>query len=217
MKLEIDSYDIDYHFASPVFRYSKPEFLNSVRPVFREYINRVSHEKNPNDPYPGIMTELISKDERIEDFLKYVSDISWDVLNKQGYNMDMFYTDASDMWGQFHPQFSSMEKHSHGYGSLLSGFYFLETPDNSSTMYIHDPRAVKVHSDLPMRDSNALTLAHTSVFYNPKPGDLIFTNSWLEHSFSRNASLQPYNFIHIHVRVVSRQNNLCEKDGPVIV
>ena len=217
MKLEIDSYDIDHHFASPVFRYNKPEFLNSVRPVFQEYINRIKHEKYPSDPYPGIMTEILSKDERIEDFLKYVSDISWDVLNKQGYNMDMFYTDASEMWGQFHPRTSSMEKHSHGLGTYLSGFYFLETPEDSSTMFIHDPRSVKIHSDLPIRDGNELTFAHPSVYYNPSPGDLIFTNSWLEHSFSRNASHQPYTFIHMNVKVVSRQNYVCNVQEPVII
>ena len=217
MELEIDNFDIDYHFASPVFRYSKPEFLNSVNMVFNEYINNVRRDKNPNDPYPGIMTELISKDERIEDFLKYVSDITWDVLNKQGYNMDLFYTDASEMWGQYHPRTSSMEKHSHGHGTYLTGFYFLDTPDDSSTMFIHDPRSVKVHSGLPTRDGADLTLAHNYVFYKPKQGDLIFTNSWLEHSFTRNASNYPYKFIHINIKVVPRQNISSEGATPIVV
>jgi len=121
------------------------------------------------------------------------------------------------MWGQYHPYSSSMEKHSHGYGAHLTGFYFLDTPDDSSTMYIHDPRSVKVHSDLPIRESLDLTLAHSTVYYTPKPGDLVFTNSWLEHSFTRNASKQPYNFIHINVSVVPRQNALCNMDEPIVV
>ena len=128
MALEINNFNVDYHFATPIFRYSKPEFLESVKTVFNEYINKIKHEKDTNDPYPGIMTELLSGDERVEEFLKYVSDISWDVLNKQGYNMDLFYTDASEMWGQYHPRTSSMEKHSHGQGSYLTGFYFFIPP-----------------------------------------------------------------------------------------
>jgi hypothetical protein len=217
MKLEIDSYDIDYHFASPVFRYKKPEFLTSVNTVFIDYLNRVRQQKQSSDLYPGTMTEIITKDERIEDFLKYVSDISWDVLNKQGYDMDQYYTDASEMWGQFHPYTSSMEKHSHGSGTHLTGFYFLNTPPDSSIMYVHDPRAVKTHSNLPIRDGEALTSAHTSIFYTPSPGDLIFTNSWLEHSFTRNASNQPYNFIHINVKVVPRESVSYRDEGPVVV
>lgn len=207
MKLEIDSFDIDYHFASPVFRYSKPEFLPLVSTVFKDFLNQSRQYKLPSDPYPGIMTDFISGDERIEDFLKYISDISWDVLNKQGYNMDSFYTDASEMWGQHHPFASSMEKHLHGQDSYLTGLYFLDTPEDSLQMNIHDPRPVKVFSDLPVRPSDTITSAESWIYYTPKPGDIIFTNSWLEHSFTRNRSQQPYNFIHINVKVVPRELN----------
>ena len=217
MELEINNFNVDYHFASPVFRYQKTEFLNSVKSVFNEYVDREKVKKDLNNPYPGIMTESLSKDERIEPFLKYVSDISWDVLNKQGYDMDLFYTDASEMWGQYHPFSSSMDKHSHGQGSYLTGFYFLDTPENSSTMLIHDPCLTKSIINLPIRQTENLTNAFPTVFYNPKPGDLFFTNSWIEHSFTRNASQLPYNFIHINVKVVLRQNNVTQKDSPIIV
>ena len=217
MALEIENFDIDYHFASPIFRFNKPEFLENVKNVFNDYVNQVKNSVSENNPYPGVMTDLISGDERIEGFLKYVSDISWDVLNKQGYNMDLFYTDASEMWGQYHPFTSSMDKHLHGHGSYLSGFYFLDTPENSSQMFIHDPRTVKVFSDLPIRPSDKVTSAESLIYYNPKPGDLFFTNSWLEHSFTRNASQSPFNFIHINVRVVSRDIKPDQQDGPIVV
>ena len=207
MKLEIDSFDIDHHFASPVFRINKPEFLNILKPVFDEYISKQKNSQLGNGVYPGIMTELLSPDERIDIFLKYISGISWDVLNRQGYNMDLFYTDASEMWGQHHPFSSSMEKHSHGQGVQLTGFYFLDTPEDSSRMFIHDPSLVKTYASLPVRQSENIVSAHTAISYIPKPGDLIFTNSWVEHSFSRNASQHPYNFIHINVRVVPREQN----------
>jgi len=212
MALEINNFNVDYHFATPIFRYSKPEFLESVKTVFNEYINKIKHEKDTNDPYPGIMTELLSGDERVEEFLKYVSDISWDVLNKQGYNMDLFYTDASEMWGQYHPRTSSMEKHSHGQGSYLTGFYFLDTPVDSSKMFIYDPCVIKGILNLPLRQTEELTSAHSTVYYSPKPGDLFFTNSWIDHSFTRNVSELPYNFIHINIKVVPR-----EQDNPMII
>ena len=212
MKLEIDNFDIDHHFITPVFRFHKPEFLNSVKPVFNEYVDRIKKNKNKNDPHPGVMTELMSADERIETFCRYISDITWDVLNKQGYNMDLFYTDASEIWGQHHPFMSSMDKHTHGQGTYLTGFYFLDTPDNSSKMFIHDPSLLKTHINLPVRHDTELSFAQTSVFYDPKPGDLIFTNSWVEHSFTRNASQMPYNFIHINVKVVLR-----EQSTPIVI
>jgi hypothetical protein len=218
MNLNLDLYTVDNHFSSSVTRANIPEFLSTVKPVFEEYVKRSnSNQVNRNPVYPGIMTELLGADERIESFVQYVSDISWEILNHQGYNMDLFYTDASDMWGQYHPYSSNMEQHTHGRGVQLCGFYFLETPANSSKMFIHDPRSAKVQIGLPERQSDSITHAHSLINYTPEPGDLIFTNSWLSHSFSRNSSHLPYSFIHINVRVVNRDDYESNVSGPIVI
>lgn len=217
MNYEINNFNVDRHFVSNVYRFNRSDFLPSVRAVFTEYVNKIKNTKSAEDIYPGIMTELLSGDERIEDFVKYVSDISWDVLNKQGYNMDLFYTDASEMWGQYHPKTSSMEKHSHGGGSVLTGFYFLDTPPDSSKMYLHDPRIAKAYAGIPVRENSELTQAHSMVYYDPQPGDIFFTDAWLDHSFTRNASYLPFNFIHININLVPREMKDIPSNGPVIV
>ena len=217
MSLDIEKYAVDYHFASTLHRAKEPQFLSTVKPVFDEYVQKI---KNSNPPqslvYPAILTELISTDERLREFVQYVSNISWDVLNSQGYNMDLFYTDASEMWGHHYPYTSNMEQHIHGQDVQLCGFYFIDTPPNSLSMYIHDPRAVKIHAGLAERQSKTLTSAHNLVYYTPEPGDLIFINSWLAHSFSRNQSQHPYNFLHINIRVAYREDNVCS-NGPIII
>ena len=217
MSFDIEKYAVDYHFASTLHRAKEPQFLSTVKPVFDEYVQKI---KNSNPPqslvYPAILTELISTDERLREFVQYVSNISWDVLNSQGYNMDLFYTDASEMWGHHYPYTSNMEQHIHGQDVQLCGFYFIDTPPNSLSMYIHDPRAVKIHAGLPERQSKTLTSAHNKVYYTPEPGDLIFINSWLSHSFSRNQSQHPYNFLHINIRVAYREDNVCS-NGPIII
>jgi uncharacterized protein (TIGR02466 family) len=208
MNLNLEKFKLDYHFSSTVIRANIPEYLNTVKPVFDEYIKKsININEIRNPVYPGIMTEILSTDSRIESFVQYVSDLSWHILNHQGYNMDLYYTDASEMWGQYHPYSSNMEQHIHGNGIQLSGFYFLETPNNSSKLLIHDPRSTKVQIGLPERRSSDITPAHNMITYTPEPGDLIFTNSWLSHSFSRNSSHLPYSFIHINVRVVNRKSN----------
>jgi len=212
MNYEINNYSVDAHFASNIFRMNRSDFLPSVRAVFNEYVQKISNEKRKDDPYPGIMTELLSGDERIEEFVKYVSDISWDILSKQGYDMDQFYTDAQEMWGQYHPFSSNMEKHFHGQGSFLTGFYFLNTPPESCKMFLHDPRLGKVHNSLPVKPGAGLVNAQSQIWYEPKPGDIIFTDSGIEHSFTRNRSLTPYTFIHINVKVVPR-----DQQGSAIV
>lgn len=216
MKYEIDDFAVDSHFASTVYRIHKPEFLDIMRPVFAEHLAISKREQNVNPVYPGIMTGLISEDERSVPFVQYVSDITWDVLDHQGYDMSEFYTNAMEMWGQHHPYRSSMETHLHGSDTQLCGFYFLDTPPNSSALSIHDPRAVKVYASLPIKQSTDLLPSYNSIYYNPEPGDLIFTNSWLAHSFSRNESQLPYNFIHINVKVVYK-NEYQTHNTPIIV
>jgi hypothetical protein len=216
MKLDIEKYDVDYHFASSVFRANESQFLSSVKTVFNEHIQKIKKSDHPHSlVYPGLMTGLISQDERIAPFVQYVSNIAWDILNSQGYNMDLFYTDATEIWGQYHPYTSNMEQHIHGLDVQLCGFYFIDTPPDSSKLFVHDPRAAKIYAGLPERQSDTLTSAHNLVYYNPEPGDLIFTNPWLAHSFSRNQSQLPYNFLHINVRVAYREGNVQSVNRPL--
>jgi hypothetical protein len=201
--MEIDLYEKDYHFSSPIFRHKRPDFLPSVKAVFSEYVDNIKKEYSDN-VYPGIMTHEMSNDDRIENFVRYVNNIAWDILDRQGYDMSNFNT-YSNIWGQYHPYTSSMEKHFHGSGSQLTGFYFLDTPPESSTAFFHDPRSVKVYSNLPVKADGPLTPAYNDVYYIPEPGDFIFSNSWLEHSFTRNKNLLPFNFIHINVNILLKE------------
>ena len=218
MQNNLNEYQVDLHFSSALYRIKKPEFISSVKHVFEEYV-AISKEKNecPSPVYPCTMTSIISSDERIAPFVQYVSDAAWEILDSQGYDMRLFYTEASEMWGQHHPYMSSIEQHFHGSMSQLCGFYFLDTPPDSSKLFIHDPRDAKIYAGLPFKESETPILAHNMIYYTPEPGDLIFTNSWLAHSFNRNASKLPFNFIHINVKVVPRDDIACETNNPVIV
>ena len=213
------NFNTDYHFTSAVYRSNEPQFLSSVKSVFNEFVEKSKCDnKNATPVYPCVMTELISSDERINPFRQFVSQRAWDILYSQGYDMDLFHTDAYEMWGQHHLYMSNMEQHIHGLDVQLCGFYFLDTPPDSSRMFLYDPRTVKIYAGLPERMSESLTLAHNSVYYTPQPGDFIFTNSWLAHSFSRNASQDPYNFIHINIRASYKHNDICQvQSGPIVV
>ena len=105
------------------------------------------------------------------------------------------------MWTQEHYKHSSMEQHVHGYGAQIVGFYFLEVPEGSSRVIFHDPRAGKVQNDLPERDPNNASIASRMINFEPKPGLLMLTNSWLAHSFTRHASDKPIKFVHFNLNV----------------
>jgi hypothetical protein len=94
-----------------------------------------------------------------------------------------------------------MEQHVHG-GSQLVGFYFLETPEDSSRALFHDPRPGKVQNFLPESTPSEATLASNIINFEPKPGLLIITNAWLPHSFGRHASDEPLKFVHFSLNTV---------------
>lgn len=196
---------MDFHFASNVFRAKRPEFIASTLEVFDEYSNRVKTEQGIFDVLPGTMTHSMVGDERLHNLSNTILDYAWHALNNQGYNMDFFSTFFISLWGQEHQRTSSMEYHLHGENSQISGFYFLEAPERSSNIFFHDPRAVKVYAGLPERDLNQLTVATSMINYAPEPGDLIMTNSWLPHSFSRNRSYLPVKFLHFNIGVIANQ------------
>jgi hypothetical protein len=45
------------------------------------------------------------------------------------------------------------------------------------------------------------TPASRLINFKPEPGMLIFTNSWLAHSFTRHAAKKPIQFVHFNLAV----------------
>ena len=189
----------EFHFPCPIYLIDKPEFLESVSAVSEEFLAQNRKPETASDLYPVCMSGNYADDPRIKDFAEFVGNTAWNILNDQGYAMDMFDLTFTEMWTQEHHRQSSMEQHVHGYGALIVGFYFLETPENCSRVIIHDPRSGKVMSDLPQRDPSQATVASQMINFQPKPGMLMFTNSWLPHSFTRNGADTPIKFVHFNL------------------
>jgi len=211
--------DTSHLFTCPVFISDKPEFLNITRKVSKKFLAKRKKEVELNPIYPVYMTEAINYDPEMLEFANFVGQVGWEVLNSQGYVMDMFSTYFTEMWVQEHHQMSAMEKHIHGNGAVLSGFYFLDVPKDSSRVVFHDPRDAKVITNLPEKNMADATHASTMINFVPKEGQLMFTNSWLPHSFTKNESKKPMRFIHFNIAVqqVAEQPQCCDKPQAEVI
>ena len=154
------------------------------------------------------MSENYFADPRLVEFAQFIGGTAWNILNEQGYAMQDKSTTFMEMWTQEHYKHSAMDQHVHGFGSQIVGFYFLEAPENCSRLVIHDPRAGKVQIDLPEQDMNMVMPASRMINFTPKPGMMIFTNSWLAHSFTRHAADLPIKFVHFNL-AVQQAPNIC--------
>jgi len=200
---------VAYHFPCPIYIIERPDFLEAVNTVSEEALETAKKTQQLNEIYPVHMTNSYFADPRMAGFSEFVGATAWNILNEQGYAMQDKAVQFTEMWTQEHHKHSAMDAHVHGFGSQIVGFYFLETPEDCSRVVFHDPRAAKVQIDLPEQDMSAATPASKMINFQPKPGMMIFANSWLMHSFTRHAAEQPIKFVHFNLTVI-QQPQTCE-------
>ena len=206
---------VAYHFPCPIYIIERPDFLEAVHTVSEEALDVQRKERDLNEIYPVYMTGSYFADPRVSAFTEFVGGTAWNILNEQGFAMGDKAVSFTEMWTQEHHKHSAMDAHVHGYGSQIVGFYFLETPEGGSNVVFHDPRAGKVQIDLPEQDMSAATPASKMINFTPKPGMMIFANSWLSHSFTRHAADLPIKFVHFNLTVI-HQPQTCPAPAEVI-
>lgn len=197
------------HFPCPIYLIDRPDFLESVNTVSEESLAEQRKAQDLNEIYPVVMSGNYFADPRLNDFASFIGSTAWNILSEQGYAMQDKVVSFIEMWTQEHHKHSAMEQHTHGYGSQIVGFYFLDVPDNSSRVVFHDPRMGKTMIDLPEVDVNQATVASKMINFEPKPGLMIFTNAWLSHSFTRHAAEEPIKFVHFNLTVQMATTSVC--------
>jgi len=195
---------VAYHFPCPIYIIERLDFLDAVNTVSEEALKAQRKERKLDEIYPVYMTQSYFADPRMADFSSFIGSTAWNILNEQGYAMQDRAVQFTEMWTQEHHKHSAMDAHVHGFGSQIVGFYFLETPEDCSHVVFHDPRAAKVQIDLPEQDVNMATPASKAINFTPKPGMMIFANSWLAHSFTRHAAELPIKFVHFNLTVIQQ-------------
>ena len=200
---------VAHHFPCPIYLIERPDFLEAVNAVSEEGLaeQRKTHELN--EIYPVVMSGNFFADPRMAGFSEFVGATAWNILNEQGYAMQDKAVQFTEMWTQEHHKHSAMDQHVHGFGSQIVGFYFLETPEDCSRVVFHDPRSAKVQIDLPEQDMSMATPASKMINFMPKPGMMIFANSWLAHSFTRHAADLPIKFVHFNLTVIHQPQQTC--------
>ena len=163
------------------------------------------------------MSGTFFHDKRIFDFAQYILQSSWNILKRQGFLMENYQTVYESMWLQTYEKHSYMEHHTHGNGNQVVGFYFLEVPDNSIQLLLHDPRAGKVQIDLEETDTTQVTFGSKFVVINPKVGQLLLIPAWLAHSITANQSDDLAKFVHFNIQTQIITNRQISQNSEVEV
>lgn len=187
---------VELLFPSAVARDSWPEFLPQSREVIAEYIARVQ----PNS-WNVCQSEPMF-DSRLDGLLEQIARSSFEMLSEQGYDMANMQTSVTQFWGQEFTKHGQHVEHVHPFGAQVSGFYFVDVPEKDSAYpIVFDPRPAKRQISMPQSDKTQVTYASEQIVMAVQPGDLVMTNAWLPHGFTRHESDDPIRFIHFTVNV----------------
>jgi hypothetical protein len=218
----------DYSFfATPLYKISKPEFHDELVEISQHIMELTKKRSQRSNNNLCHMSENLLQDERIAPFVEYILATSYNILDSQGYDLSYHDIKVSSIWLQEHHKHSEMRQHIHNLHTQLVAFYFLDVDKDGCRLVIHDPRPAKVITDLPLKDPVQITTGSSEVFITPEEGDLLFTNSYTPHSYSRNMSDNPTNFLHINITVqekteqpictIPQQTGSRLNDGPEII
>jgi|TARA_R100000426_G_scaffold75893_1_gene53424 uncharacterized protein (TIGR02466 family) len=205
-------------FQSAIYRTEAPQYLDLLNLVCDPFIVEakkktapqiVSREakagKDIGDIGLSYHTENLMKQAELYQFRRFIKSTSENILDAQGYDLKDYDLKFTEMWCQ---EFANQggghhDTHIH-WNNHISGFYFLKCSDRTSAPLFHDPRAGKMMTQLPEKDRNIVTLATEKVLLRPKPGTVMFFNSYLPHQFAVDNGVDPFRFIHFNLQAIPK-------------
>lgn len=189
-------------FPTMIYKINLPQFVEPLRTVAKRYLELIKKEREVDELYPVQQTWSFHAEPEAEHFVKFVLQYAWEIMAKQGYQLQGLGTAFQAAWFQDHHKTSSMEKHSHGDPAKMVGFYFLEVPEGEKTpwLVLDDPRPAKTQSEPFVKpNSDKLEIASPRVSFKPRVGDLYLTPAWVPHALTRNGSDKAFLLAHINV------------------
>ena len=198
-------------FSCPIYRAKKPEWVDSLNKASDPIIERLRKNwkkkiKDPKDPTKkmpnSLHSELLWNYPEFKDIANLILQQSFNIMHQQGYNLKDRIPMLTELWVQEFPEEGGFHDiHEHG-NNHISGFYFLKCNEQTSHPVFWDPRPGKKMTDLMMLDEKKLNYGSQQVHYKVKPGDFIFFNSYMPHSYLHHQGKDKFRFIHFNTQIV---------------
>ena len=203
-------------FQSAVYRAEAPQFLEEINRICDPFIVEAKKKTAPQiasreakagkdigDIGLSYHTENLMALAELYQFRRFIKSTSENILESQGYDLKDYELKFTELWCQ---EFANKggghhDTHIH-WNNHISGFYFLKCSDRTSAPLFHDPRAGKMMTQLPEKNQNVVTMATEKVLLRPKPGTVMFFNSYLPHQFAVDNGVDPFRFIHFNLQAV---------------
>jgi len=204
-------FNVQNTFSCPIYIAHKPEWVESLNKASDPIIKRLRKDwqkkiDDPNDEVTGmpnsLHSELLWQYSEFKEIAQLILQQSWNILSWQGYNLTGKLPMLTELWVQEFPKEGGFHDiHEHG-NNHISGFYFLKCNEKTSHPVFWDPRPGKKMTDLRMKLRKQLNYGSQSIHYKVKPGEFIFFNSYMPHSYVHHKGNEKFRFIHFNMQAV---------------
>ena len=198
----------EIYFNTPIYFIEKKEWLNDLILHTDEYIEKSKQNKKiiDNKNFSIVHHSEYLSEINFIDFTQFICKESVNILDSQGYNMNLYSMLVSEIWVQEFSKEGGGHHNSHIHSnSHISGFYFLKCSDKTSFPVFHDSRLNKKMIQLKEKDESKITESSEKINVKPTPGLFIFFNSYLEHEFVIDHGIEPFRFIHFNIQAIPKQ------------
>ena len=184
---------IECYFSTAIGSSLELDLTEKLLPVAKKYL---SDERFLTNAWNYKNTfDIQNKLSRMPDtvfFVDFIKNKAHSFLHNCGYdtsdmdfNVQLFFSEMFD--GDFHG------RHTHP-NCLLSGILYLQVPENSAPLIMHDPRPHRKFSAYQTLqntiDVSNSEVSCNTVFINPVAGTFLIWESWLEHEVLINKSVE---------------------------
>ena len=199
------NFKVENIFSCPIYIAHKPEWIQPLIKATNPIVKRIKDKyKKDKLPLPNSYhSELLWTYPEFKDIANLILQQSWNILSWQGYDLTAKLPMLTELWVQQFPEEGGYHDiHMHG-NNHISGFYFLQCSKKTSHPFFNDPRPGKIMSDLRLKDLKAkVNYANSQIHYPVKPGQFIFFNSYMPHSYIYYKGVEPFRFIHFNMQAV---------------
>lgn len=220
---KLDTLETSNYFACPVYTIEKPEWVSKIDKACDKHIKEAYKREKPRqqqrkkdlgtkhynavkDHGMSYHSGPIERDPALKDFVDYCGNTARNILDEQGFDMNNYTMFFTECWVQEFSKHGGGHHNTHIHSdNHISGFYYLKCSPTTSLPIFHDPRPGALMTGLKQKDKTKISYANDQVHYLPKPGTLIFFNSYMPHQYSLHDGYEDFRFIHFNIQAIRNE------------
>jgi uncharacterized protein (TIGR02466 family) len=175
-------------FPTPVWHYTVENFQQLNETLLQE-IHEEQQRDRQGEKWSNILgwhsVNNLHQRDRFAEFVNIVNVNVLEVANFLQWDLQKFSVNITTCWAIVNGKLASNSLHNHP-NSILSGVYYLKTPEDCGGIYFNDPRPASQMLVPPVVDFNLWTFPKVS--YKPHAGTMLLFPSWLLHGVEMNMS-----------------------------